>query len=565
MPFYFNLSVNYIICYTIFLDNRYCYKKKYSVISNLKGECEIMNNKGKMNSLEVFSINMQMIADEFNENKIKIVYKNSGNSNDITQLGIFHNQEILNPKYVYIINSKDFTSELANCKEQSFIVLNSAESRIIDSLASIIYITDNSSFYDIFDIVQKVFEDNFNWAEKLQSAVINGEDLDSLCKISMPYFNNPVFVHSPQNYILGNSGWIEGMSPWDYDESTGRKLVSADLINDFKVDNEYINTLTTVGADIYSGNIRGFRCAYVNLYNDMGDSEGRLCINELLSPLKPGQLHAMEYLAKLINYSIQQQKVIENNAVKPFESLLKQILSGEKKDPADYAKTFERQGWNTNDRFICIKLSLSVLDSSTKSVISICNLIKNTFKGSVAFWFEDDIFAILNLTILNEPLNNCIPKLSLIIRECLLRAGISNEFEDIINLKKYYKQSDFALQYGIKKEPNIWCHTFDDIALNYISDTASNELGIEFICSPKLLKIREYDKINKSEFYDTLDLYLKNDKNAAKTAKDLFIHRSTLFYRLDKIRELFDIELEDWEEELYIRLSFFLLTKNITE
>ena len=123
-----------------------------------------MNNKGKMNSLEVFSINMQMIADEFNENKIKIVYKNSGNSNDITQLGIFHNQEILNPKYVYIINSKDFTSELANCKEQSFIVLNSAESRIIDSLASIIYITDNSSFYDIFDIVQKVFEDNFNWA-----------------------------------------------------------------------------------------------------------------------------------------------------------------------------------------------------------------------------------------------------------------------------------------------------------------------------------------------------------------------------------------------------------------
>ena len=117
----------------------------------------------------------------------------------------------------------------------------------------------------------------------------------------------------------------------------------------------------------------------------------------------------------------------------------------------------------------------------------------------------------------------------------------------------------------MKKEPNIWCHTFDDIALNYIANTASNELGIEFICSPKLLKIREYDKINKSEFYDTLDLYLKNDKNAAKTAKDLFIHRSTLFYRLDKIRELFDIELEDWEEELYIRLSFFLLTKNITE
>ncbi len=64
------------------------------------------------------------------------------------------------------------------------------------------------------------------------------------------------------------------------------------------------------------------------------------------------------------------------------------------------------------------------------------------------------------------------------------------------------------------------------------------------------------DRENESELYNTLHIYLQNEKNAAKTAQVLFIHRSTLFYRLDKIKKLLELNLENSEELLYLRLSF---------
>ena len=43
-----------------------------------------------------------------------------------------------------------------------------------------------------------------------------------------------------------------------------------------------------------------------------------------------------------------------------------------------------------------------------------------------------------------------------------------------------------------------------------------------------------------------------------QTAKTLFIHRSTLFYRLDRIQQLADVDYENERERLYLLLSYHL-------
>ena len=57
----------------------------------------------------------------------------------------------------------------------------------------------------------------------------------------------------------------------------------------------------------------------------------------------------------------------------------------------------------------------------------------------------------------------------------------------------------------------------------------------------------------------TLRTYLENHLNAVQSAKDLFIHRSTFLYRLDKIKKIMETELDDSDELLYLLLSFRLL------
>ncbi|MCC8162191.1 MAG: helix-turn-helix domain-containing protein [Lachnospiraceae bacterium] len=50
-----------------------------------------------------------------------------------------------------------------------------------------------------------------------------------------------------------------------------------------------------------------------------------------------------------------------------------------------------------------------------------------------------------------------------------------------------------------------------------------------------------------------------NERNATQTARDLFIHRSTLLYRLERIQKLTEVNLDDPKERLVLRVSYYIL------
>ena len=58
--------------------------------------------------------------------------------------------------------------------------------------------------------------------------------------------------------------------------------------------------------------------------------------------------------------------------------------------------------------------------------------------------------------------------------------------------------------------------------------------------------------------YYTLEVYLRLERNVVQTSKALFIHRSTLFYRLARIQKIVELNFEDELERLYLELSYEL-------
>ena len=63
----------------------------------------------------------------------------------------------------------------------------------------------------------------------------------------------------------------------------------------------------------------------------------------------------------------------------------------------------------------------------------------------------------------------------------------------------------------------------------------------------------------------TLRTYLDENLNATRTAEALFIHRSTLLYRLEKIKEILQYDLDDPDENFYLSFSFRLLEQEEDE
>ena len=56
---------------------------------------------------------------------------------------------------------------------------------------------------------------------------------------------------------------------------------------------------------------------------------------------------------------------------------------------------------------------------------------------------------------------------------------------------------------------------------------------------------KEYDKQNQTDFLNTIKSYVMNNGNINKISLDLHLHRNTCLYRLTKIKEIFNINLED--------------------
>lgn len=73
---------------------------------------------------------------------------------------------------------------------------------------------------------------------------------------------------------------------------------------------------------------------------------------------------------------------------------------------------------------------------------------------------------------------------------------------------------------------------------------------------PGLRKLLETDRAQM--FLTTLETYLDDAGNAVKTAQDLFIHRTSLYYRLARIEELAGVDLGDGHDRLALHLGLKL-------
>ena len=75
----------------------------------------------------------------------------------------------------------------------------------------------------------------------------------------------------------------------------------------------------------------------------------------------------------------------------------------------------------------------------------------------------------------------------------------------------------------------------------------------------KIGKLLEADNVQEGNLAETLEAYLDHNCNANATAEDLFIHRNTMRYRLDKIKHILNSDLSDLSECLELKLAFSIL------
>ena len=81
---------------------------------------------------------------------------------------------------------------------------------------------------------------------------------------------------------------------------------------------------------------------------------------------------------------------------------------------------------------------------------------------------------------------------------------------------------------------------------------------IIYFCKAVLKDLAYPADSSKADLRKTLDTYLKNQGEITQTSNELFIHRNTVNYRINRCEELLSVKVNSPEASLNIRLALEL-------
>ena len=402
--------------------------------------------------------------------------------------------------------------------------------------------------------MQEIFDTADGWERKIHDLMLEHAGMERLLQVTSEFLQNPLTVIGLDFTFVAEAGskYLPPRARLYTDEGLNVEYVNALLQNETY--REMADTHETVMFPAY---ISGCRSMNRNLFVDEKATH-RLILTECRVEITQGVICVLDILSEKLEFLLEHEEE-ETDPDRDIEQIFVRALSDRTADYMQISRELSELGWGGNHEYMCLILQITYLNQQNLSTKAICRYIKKKLGDSVSFLYQDEIVVFFDLTRLGMNQEEVAGKLVYFIRDTYLKAGYSRVMTGHMNLRRQYVQAKTALDVGSRKKPYLWIHYFSQVAMTYILEQATRRLPGTMICHEGLLELKKHDEENQTQYMETLRVYLEQHLSATQAARELFIHRSTFLYRLDRIREILQSDLDDPEEIFYLELSFRLL------
>ena len=468
---------------------------------------------------------------------------------------LYHSQEKPQPGWVYVVDAARPVT-VGSVTDDNILFLLAGEADIpFQAHGGWIRMTGSVSLETTLNLVSQAFSGYERWKEELEQIQYRSGSVEEMLWASVPVFQNPlVMLDFGMNVVSWASEGISlKESPGFFSDGPERtKIVDAVMNHPSYRQNRILSTCYWGPEDQL-----GFKCICRNI--TAGDGAGyTLAVVEDSRTLVQADMDLLEILGFHIGFILQLRGSRE---VVRFENpgrVLEQILTDRTKDYTEASRQLAGLGWGERHTYFCLVFQLTYLDRSVLPASSICRYMEQMY-ACCSFLHGEEIVTFFNLDLSPLSLEDIQNKLRPFIRDNYLKAGFSRCVEGHMHLRHQYVQATIALDAGSRHSPYQWIHYFDQVAFVYLQEQMTRQLPGEMLVHEGILRLRENDRKQGTEYIKTLRVYLNSSRNAVHSAKELYIHRSTFLYRLDKIRQILDSDLSDPDEVQYLSLSLRLM------
>ncbi|MGE7904628.1 PucR family transcriptional regulator [Peribacillus sp. NPDC094092] len=205
----------------------------------------------------------------------------------------------------------------------------------------------------------------------------------------------------------------------------------------------------------------------------------------------------------------------------------------------------------------------TLMDGNVLIRKKIKELVENLpFEKNIVFEKSSHFFSLVQ-----NPINNqkVLAQLTVAFQSAMpdssiedMHISISAPFQDLKDLDEKIKSATKIMEMGLKFRPNEKIYAYDKLGIYEILINMSNDTYAVKYAEEVLKPLANHD----GHLLETLIVFLDTNGNVTRTAEKLYIHRRTMTYRLQKIKDLINMELDD-PENLFI-LRFCLKMKELS-
>lgn len=505
-----------------------------------------------------------IVGDSLNRDILYKNYVNTSNPFVLERCEIFRKGTIFNAGVLYLAQAESLPAKFTVQDGAALICIGIPPDAYEKSSLRLIVLEELTDLADLSNDVNRIFFEYNALEQKLQDSVNKGRSVQYLVEIMAPYFNcNELTVCNNDYRIIGKSNntihlcEISGIMQPDNDG-----ILSPEHVTFFKNDIIFSQVRDVAEPFIYESSLFLCRVICLNVFH-RGEYACRIVVAEDVNTFRGYEAGLLNFFTTFIQL-IYDMSVVGNEILSRdnMADIFIDLLKGVSVEAWRLENSFFQRRWDLFGSFIFATIMPSDRDYYNRTVRYYCQIFNRDITGCCFFEFESVIGCVINLEFYGGSLEQFIAKHLVTFRDGYFRIGYSNKLTKIEDSQYYYQQAKIALKTGLKAYPSMWYHKFADVTLFYIESKLTEDLDGRFLCAPELLDLYNYDNKNQTEFLRTLQAYIDNQMNAIKTAGILFIHRSTIVYRLDRIKELTGIDFKDPLKILHLSLSFHLLFKD---
>ncbi|MED1782370.1 PucR family transcriptional regulator ligand-binding domain-containing protein [Brevibacillus fortis] len=302
--------------------------------------------------------------------------------------------------------------------------------------------------------------------------------------------------------------------------------------------------------------------------------QGAIMIGQRERDLYAWEKVAIEQSAALLSLEIQRQRAIQETFQRFRNDFLQQLVSGQIVSDEMLMRKADEVGWEFSDHYIAMILSSSPHDKTSIELWQenhhLLNALHSFLSSNEAILYgldQENRILLLVPFYIHAP----VESLSQWLQEQCLKtitkqmdkhvfAGIGRYHPEREGIVRSYREALISFRSALHAANHVdvsslSLKSYQDLGLErimYADDPATEAQAFANEC---LGKIQSYDREKNGQLLQTLQVFLQADGNYAEAARRLYVHKNTIKYRIQLIREWTGLNAENGHDQMLLRIA----------